>query len=76
MRATYCRVRTMEASMSKPVKMIFESADLQDIKSAAGVLVVFATPEGKLDALGRKVNSATKKSLQRFRDCIIFPFLF
>ena len=52
--------------MSKPVKMIFESADLQAIKSVAGVLVVFATPEGKLDALGRKVNSATKKSLQRF----------
>ncbi|WP_296417258.1 leucyl aminopeptidase [Pseudooctadecabacter sp.] len=47
-----------------PAVSILEN-DLSDLAARAGVIVVFATPDGKLDQGARKVNSLTKKSLAR-----------
>jgi len=52
--------------MSQPIELKFEGIDIHDVKSILGALVIFATPDGKLDAPGRKVNSASRKAVQRF----------
>lgn len=58
--------------MSQPVELKFEGIDIPDVKSISGALVIFATPDGKLDALGRKVNSASRKAVQRFLESSAF----
>jgi len=58
--------------MSQPVELKFEGIDICDVKSISGALVIFATPDGKLDALGRKVNSVSRKAVQRFLESSAF----
>ena len=51
--------------MSQPIELKFEGIDIPDVKSISGALVIFATPDGKLDTLGRKVNSASGSQILR-----------
>ncbi|MEL6959251.1 MAG: leucyl aminopeptidase [Pseudomonadota bacterium] len=43
----------------------FVEIDLTELGSEEGAIAVFATPDGKLDPGGRKLNSLTKKALNR-----------
>ncbi len=52
--------------MSKPLDIKISDMEIGDVREMNGVLVVFATPDGKLDPTGRKVNAASKKSVERF----------
>ena len=46
----------------------FDTLDTQDLKDRSGVLAVFATEDGKLDAGARKLNSLTRKAVARLTD--------
>ena len=46
-------------------KLIIAEMNTNDLASVDGAIAVFATPDGKLDQAGRKVNAATKRAVLR-----------
>ena len=46
-------------------KLIIAEMNTDDLASVEGAIAVFATPDGKLDQAGRKVNAATKRAVLR-----------
>lgn len=51
--------------MTTPAPVRFAATDLDAIAAATGRLAVFVTPDGKLDAEGRRVNRLMRGALQR-----------
>lgn len=51
--------------MTTPAEIRFSAVETDDLKSLTGRIAVLITPDGKLDASARKVNSLTRKSLTR-----------
>lgn len=58
--------------MTRPIELNFADMELGEVRELPGVIVVFATPDGKLSAAGRKVNSASKKVLTRYLESPAF----
>ncbi|OUD11051.1 leucyl aminopeptidase [Marivivens niveibacter] len=54
--------------MTTPVTIEFANFSLENIAETAGRLVIFVTEDGKLDQSARKVNSLTKKAVERLVD--------
>ncbi len=51
--------------MTTPVDIRIEAVDLDALGDLSGLVAVFVTPDGKLDAGARKVNTLTRKALAR-----------
>ncbi len=51
--------------MTSPVDIRFEAVDLDALGAVQGIVAVFVTPDGKLDAGARKVNTLSRKALAR-----------
>jgi leucyl aminopeptidase len=51
--------------MTTPITINFSETDLDAITDRTGKLAIFATPEGKLDPAGRRLNRLTKGALDR-----------
>lgn len=54
--------------MTTPVDIRFDDVNLDAFAKAPGIVVVFAAPDGKLDAGARKVNTLTRKAVTRVVD--------
>ncbi|MGR3571670.1 leucyl aminopeptidase [Brevirhabdus sp.] len=61
--------------MTDLARIEFAAYDTDRIKPLAGRVAVFVTPEGKMDRAGKRVNSLTRGSLQRFVDSKAFEKL-
>ena len=51
--------------MTTPTDIRFHDIDLDRIAGATGRIALFVTPDGKLDQSARKVNSLSKKAVER-----------
>ncbi len=58
--------------MTTPVDIRFEAVDLDALGAVEGVIAVFVTPDGKLDAGARKVNTLSRKALTRLVESAAF----
>ena len=54
--------------MTRPIAIDFVPVDLDALKAAEGWLALLATPDGKLDPGGRRVNRLTRGAVQRLLD--------
>ena len=52
--------------MTQPLAIAYKELDLYAVAGFPGRIVVFVTPEGKLDPAGRRVNRLTRGALARF----------
>ena len=51
--------------MTTPADIAFKPVDLEEVKDASGRIAVFIGADGKLDSGARKVNTLTRKALDR-----------
>ena len=51
--------------MTTPVSVTFSETDINLLAGAEGRLAIFVTPDGKMDAAGRRVGRLTKGALAR-----------
>jgi leucyl aminopeptidase len=51
--------------MTSPVQIQFKEMNLEALPTIAGAVAVFVSEDGKLDAAGRKINSLTRKTIDR-----------
>ena len=51
--------------MTQIADIRFDAADIDTIAELTGLLAVIVSPDGKMDANARKVNSLTRKALTR-----------
>lgn len=52
--------------MTDPTEIHFSDLTLDALAQTGGRIAVFATPDGKLDQGGRKVNALSRKAVERF----------
>jgi len=52
--------------MTSPINVSFDTMDLNSFATLSGKLAILVSEEGKLDPAGRKVNSLSKKAIERF----------
>jgi leucyl aminopeptidase len=58
--------------MTTPAEINFKEVALDGIADVAGKLVVFVGEDAKLDALGRRINTLTRKAVARFVESAAF----
>lgn len=52
--------------MTQPINCRFEDVTLDDVADVMGVVAVFVGADAKLDACARKVNTLSRKAVERF----------
>lgn len=61
--------------MTTPININFVESDIDTIAALTGKLVVFASPDGKIDTLARRVNRLAKGAIARFAESDAFAKL-
>lgn len=61
--------------MTQPITCRFTQVTLDEVASVSGLVAIFVGADGKLDAPARKVNSLSRKAVQRFVQSAAFEGL-
>tara|TARA_R110002051_G_scaffold61624_2_gene112876 strand:- start:6943 stop:8406 length:1464 start_codon:yes stop_codon:yes gene_type:complete len=61
--------------MTQPIKCRFQEVNLDDVATLAGLVAIFVGADTKLDACARKINTVSRKAVERFVQSAAFEGL-